>query len=76
LFGKASGELYRDTALGNNQPMFILPPGAKIAVVVDQQVDPARKEHPPEMRNVTPEQNQSGLAVITDCRENENGPTG
>src|SRR5262245_57384487 len=36
LFGKASGELYRDTALGNNQPMFILPPGAHIAVTLNQ----------------------------------------
>ena len=30
LFGKASGELYPDTALGNHVPMFILPEGASI----------------------------------------------
>ena len=54
LFGKASGELSRETALGNNQPMFILPPGAHIAVTVNQSVAHAPCEDEP-TRNITPE---------------------
>ena len=59
LFGKASGELYRDTALGNNQPMFILPPGAHIAVTVNQPAVHAPCEDEP-TRNITPERSPTG----------------
>jgi len=65
LFGKASGELYRDTALGNNQPMFILPPGARIAVTVNQPVVQALAEDEP-TRNITPEKNPPGITPSHD----------
>src|SRR5262245_16604653 len=70
LFGKASGELSRDTALGNQVPMFILPEGARISVT------PTYNLHldtiQPVMRNVTPETNQPELPETDGSRGREN----
>src|SRR5262249_39512192 len=64
LFGKASGELSRDTALGDQVQMFVLPPGSRIAVTVNQPVVKALGKDEP-TGNITPEQPRDSCAATT-----------
>jgi len=62
LFGKASGELYRDTALGSQVPMFVLPRNAVINVhptlnVLDRTTTGSHENDQPMKRIVIPEEN-------------------
>lgn len=70
LFGKASGELSRDTALGNQVPMFILPEGARISVTPTYNLHLDTTQ--PVMRDVTPEKDQLGVPETNGSRASEN----